>query len=214
MALVFFFKGLLVGFIVALPVGPVALVCIGRSLAKGRISGICSGIGAATADGVYSAVAGLGVTFISSFLMSHQMALRLTGGAVLILLGLHIALSKPPNREGDLSDTSLIGDYVSTFFLTLTNPLTILAFAAGFASLGMEGAPRKHLVPLVLVLGVFTGSALWWVLLGTIVGWCRHWITPNKLRLINKVSGAAISLFGLTVFLSTGTIILFELFWL
>jgi len=211
MALMLFVKGLLVGFMLAIPVGPIGLLCIGRSLAKGRISGVCSGLGAATADAVLGAVAGFGITFISSFLVSHQMPLRLAGGAVLVFLGFHIALTEPPSGTGDLRDKGLIGDYVSAFFLTLTNPLTILAFAAGFATLGVEGAARKHLVPLILVTGVFTGSALWWVMLSTIVGWCRNRITPKKLRLINKVSGCAIALFGFAVFLSAILIILSQL---
>ncbi|MGB9615807.1 MAG: LysE family translocator, partial [Desulfomonilaceae bacterium] len=120
MALTFFAKGLLVGFILAIPVGPIGLLCITRSLARGRISGIFSGLGAATADAVYAFVAGFGVTYISSFLMSHQVLLRLAGGAVLVLVGLHIALTKPPSRTKGLSDKGLLGDYVSVFFLTLT----------------------------------------------------------------------------------------------
>lgn len=208
MALTFFVKGLLVGFILAIPVGPIGLLCIGRCLARGRISGICSGFGAATADAVYGAIAGFGITFISSFLMSHQMLMKLAGGTVLVLLGIHIVLTKPPNRAGDLTDKGLVGDYISAFALTLTNPLTLLAFAAGFATLGVEGAAEKHFVPLFLVAGVFAGSALWWLTLSSVVGWCRNKITPNKLRLINKVSGSAIALIGLGVFLSAAAIIL------
>ncbi len=208
MALTFFAKGLLVGFILAIPVGPIGLLCITRSLAKGRISGIFSGLGAATADAVYASVAGFGVTYISSFLMSHQVLLRLAGGAVLLLVGLHIALTKPPSRTKGLRDKGLLGDYVSVFFLTLTNPLTMLAFAAAFATLGMEQAAVTHHVPFFLVPGVFTGSALWWLCLSTTVGWCRKKITPRRLRLINEVSGGAIAVFGFAVFLSAAMIIL------
>lgn len=208
MALTFFAKGLLVGFILAIPVGPIGLLCITRSLAKGRISGVFTGLGAATADAVYAFVAGFGVTYISSFLMSHQVLLRLAGGAVLVLVGLHIALTRPPSHTKGLSDKGLLGDFVSVFFLTLTNPLTMLAFAAAFATLGMEHAAVTRLVPLLLVAGVFTGSALWWLFLSATVGWCRKRITPRRLRLINEVSGGAIAVFGLAVFLSAAIIIL------
>jgi threonine/homoserine/homoserine lactone efflux protein len=133
----FFLKGLLLGFSIAAPVGPIGLLCIQRTIANGRRSGLVTGLGAATADGLYGAVAAFGLTTISGFLVGQQIWLRLIGGLFLLYLGSRTFLSKSAERAASSIHKNLFRDYASTVFLTITNPMTILSFAAVFAGLGL-----------------------------------------------------------------------------
>ncbi len=173
------------------------MLCIRRTLADGRVSGFASGLGAATADAIYGCIAGFGLTFISSFLVSQQTWLRLVGGVFLCFLGLKTLLKKPAEQAAGRDDKGLVGAFASTFFLTLTNPITIISFVAIFAGLGLAGASGSYLSASVLVLGVFLGSALWWLLLCSGVGTFRNKFNPSGLRWINRISGAVITGFGL-----------------
>jgi threonine/homoserine/homoserine lactone efflux protein len=196
----FFLRGLAIGFSIAAPVGPIGVLCIRRTLADGRASGLVSGLGAATADALYGCVAGFGLTFISNTLISQQVWLRLIGGAFLCYLGLKTFLARSAEQAATAKANSLVAAYVSTLFLTLTNPMTILSFAAIFAGLG--GASGNYVSALVLVLGVFVGSALWWLTLSTGVSLFRTKFTPHGLRWVNRVSGLVITTFGLFALLS------------
>jgi threonine/homoserine/homoserine lactone efflux protein len=158
-----FFRGLVIGFSIAAPVGPIGVLCIRRTLADGQVSGLVSGLGAATADAFYGCVAGFGLTFISSLLIDQQMWLRLFGGLFLLYLGIKTLLSKPAEKEANIKQSGLFSSYLSTFLLTITNPLTILSFAAIFAGLGLATATGSYSAALILVLGVFLGSAAWWL---------------------------------------------------
>ena len=202
----FLVRGLIIGFAIAAPVGPIGVLCIQRTLGKGRIYGLLSGLGAATADGTYGLIAGFGLTFISSFLIGQQLWIRLIGGVFLLYLGLRIILSKPAQREREQATTikgkNLLAAYVSTLFLTLTNPLTILSFAAIFAGIGAGGANRSYISAAVLVLGVFLGSALWWVILSSGVSILRTKLNTQALRWVNRISGAIIITFGVLALLS------------
>ena len=133
-------QGVIIGFSVAAPVGPIGLLCIHRTLANGRISGLASGLGAATADAVYGGIAGFGVTFVSIFLVSQRTPIHLAGGFFLLFLGVRIFLSNPRDMAAPPGNRSLSRDYLSTLALTLTNPVTILAFAAIFSGLGVTGS--------------------------------------------------------------------------
>jgi threonine/homoserine/homoserine lactone efflux protein len=195
----FFLRGVAIGFSIAAPVGPIGVLCIRRTLANGRASGLVSGLGAATADAVYGSVAGFGLTFVSNTLISQQLWFRLIGGVFLCYLGLKTLLAKPAEQAAPLGANSLIGAYASTFFLTLTNPMTILSFAAIFAGLG--GAGGNCVSAAVLVLGVFIGSALWWLTLSTGVSTFRTKFTPHGLRWVNRLSGLVIAAFGLLALL-------------
>jgi threonine/homoserine/homoserine lactone efflux protein len=195
-----FLKGLAIGFSIAAPVGPIGMLCIRRTLAEGRPSGLASGLGAATADAVYGCIAGFGLTLISSMLISQQVWLRLAGGVFLCFLGLKTLLARPAEEVAPASASSLAAAYVSTFFLTLTNPMTILSFAAILAGLG--GASGNYVSAAVLVLSVFMGSALWWLTLSAGVSLFRRKFTPHRLRWVNRISGLAISAFGLLALLS------------
>lgn len=189
-------RGLVVGLSIAAPVGPIGLLCIRRTLAQGRAHGLVSGLGAATADALYGCVAGFGLAAVSATLLRWQVWLGLIGGAYLIYLGLRtftspVAESAPVGRWQGIA-----GAYGSTLVLTLANPVTIVAFAAVMVGLGLAESDTGRAAQLVL--GVFLGSALWWLGLTTIVAILRRWVTGAALQWINRVSGIVIVAFGLT----------------
>ena len=196
-------RGLVVGFSIAAPVGPIGVLCIRRTLADGRAAGLVSGLGAVTADAIYGSIAGFGLTFISGFLLSQTGWLRLSGGAFLLLLGVRTLLSRPAERPAAASGTGLARAYASTFLLTLTNPATILSFAAVFAGLGLANVTTavpqgtRYLAAGLLVLGVFFGSALWWLLLSGGVSVFRSRFDARAMRWVNRLSGVVIAAFGI-----------------
>lgn len=196
MDITFLLKGLAIGFSIAAPVGPIGVLCIRRTLVQGRASGFVSGLGAATADAIYGCIAGFGLAFISSFLVGQQMWLSLVGGLFLCFLGLKILLARPAEQAASGAGNGLLGDYASTFFLTLTNPMTIISFAAIFAGLGLATGSGDYMSAGVLVLGVFIGSALWWLMLSTGVGAFRVKFNPHGMQWVNRISGAIITGFG------------------
>jgi len=198
----FLLRGVVIGFSIAAPVGPIGVLCIKRTLAEGHASGLISGLGAATADAIYGCIAGFGLTLISDFLISQQVWLRLVGGSFLCFLGFRTFLSKPAEQAASTKGKGLVGSYVSTFFLTITNPVTILSFAAIFAGLGIGGASVNHVSAALLVLGVFIGSALWWFILSGVANVFRAEFSRDKLKWINRVSGIIIATFGVIALLS------------
>ncbi len=191
-----FLEGIGIGFAIAAPVGPVGVLCIRRTLAEGRTSGFVSGLGAATADTVYGSVAALGLTFVADLLMGGESWLRLTGGAFLIFLGVRTFLTCPAERAAPAARSGLPGAYASTFFLTLTNPTTILSFAAIFAGLGAGDASGDVFSVMLLVTGVFLGSVMWWFVLSGTVSLFRAKLSARGLRWVNGVSGTVIAAFG------------------
>jgi len=196
----FFLRGLLIGFSIAAPVGPIGVLCIRRTLADGRLAGLASGLGAATADAFYGSLAGFGLTLVANFLVSQQTWLRLVGGLFLLFLGVKTFLSQPAADSGGPAGAKprgLWGAYLSTLLLTLTNPLTILSFAAIFAGLGLVETGGNPLSAGLLVLGVFSGSAAWWLLLSGGVSLLRGRVTPLVLQWINRLAGAVIAIFGI-----------------
>jgi threonine/homoserine/homoserine lactone efflux protein len=198
----FLLHGLIIGFSIAAPVGPIGVLCIRRTLAEGRVYGLVSGLGAATADAVYGCIAGFGITFVSSILVRQQMWLRLIGGVFICLLGVRIFLSKPSEQEAPAKRIGLFSAFASTFFLTLSNPVTILSFAAMFAGLGLGSTGGSYFSAAILVFGVFVGSALWWLVLSGSVSLFRARFTSAGLRWVNRISGMAIVGFGVGALLS------------
>lgn len=199
----FLLRGLVIGFSIAAPVGPIGVLCIRRTLAQGRIFGLLSGLGAASADAIYGCVAALGLALVSNFLVSQQFWLRLVGGVFLCFLGVRAFVAKPSEDVASLTRSGLVGAYVSTFLLTLSNPVTILSFAAVFAGFGVAGGSSGSYVnAAILVLGVFVGSALWWLILTGFVGLFRSKFNPDRLRWVNRISGILIVVFGLVILLS------------
>jgi threonine/homoserine/homoserine lactone efflux protein len=191
-----FLRGGLIGLSIAAPVGPIGVLCIRRTLAEGWSFGLVSGLGAATADAFYGCVAAFGLTFISAALVSHQLWLRLVGGVFLCYLGIRTLLAHPAEQELSAQESSLVRAYGSTLFLTLTNPVTILAFAAIFAGLGLAEASGGYSSAGLLVLGVFLGSAAWWLMLSSVVGLFRTRFSAAGLRWVNRISGIIILGFG------------------
>jgi threonine/homoserine/homoserine lactone efflux protein len=206
-----FIRSLFIGLSVAATIGPMSVLCMQRTMSRGFLYGLVSGLGIATADGFYSSVAGLGLTMIARFLLSQQLWIHLLGGLCLLYLGGKTMLTKPAERAAQTTQaigaTNFVGAYVSTFLLTLTNPLTILSFAAIFASLGAgSSVPGSMRGALLIIGGVFLGSLLWWFLLTGAISllrgspyvagsarW-RHWL--------NRISGGIIMLFGALALLS------------
>jgi threonine/homoserine/homoserine lactone efflux protein len=182
-------------------VGPIGILCIHRSLAKGRIYGFISGLGAASADAIYGAIAAFGLTIISSFLVEQQVWLHLVGGLFLLYLGVRTFFAPPANEEMPGERETLLGAYGSTFVLTLTNPLTILSFAAIYSGLGLVGQ-GGGLEAVIMVLGVFCGSATWWFLLSFGAGLFSTRVTAHSLMWINRLSGVIISSFGVAALFS------------
>jgi threonine/homoserine/homoserine lactone efflux protein len=193
----FFLRGLIIGFSIAAPVGPIGILCIRRTLTDGKIFGLLSGLGAATADATYGAIAGFGLTFISAILIGQAFWFRLIGGIFLCYLGVKTLLTKPAGEAASTKVVGLWGAYVSTVFLTLTNPTTILSFVAVFAGLGLANTKGDYFAATLLVFGVFTGSALWWLLLSSGVSLLRSQFNPRGLRWLNKVSGLVLLIFGI-----------------
>jgi threonine/homoserine/homoserine lactone efflux protein len=197
-----FFKGLVVGFLISTPVGPIGVLCIQRTLNKGKLHGIVSGLGAATADAIYGFVAVFGLTFISNFLVKEQMWLRLVGGIFLCYMGVRVFLLKSEQRTTPGNSSSYVRDYVSVFFLTLTNPITFLAFAATFAGLGLVNLIEHHIAALLLVAGVFVGAGLWWLILSGLTATFLGKLLYGRPAWLNKISGIVIVVFGLFVLLT------------
>lgn len=200
-----FLKGLAAGVAIAAPVGPVGVLCVHRTLVHGRIHGLLSGLGAAAADSVFAAVAALGLTVVADFLVQHQDWLRLGGGGLLLALGVRTLAIPMPSPGPDDKARGLTGDVVSTFALTLTNPVTLFSFIAVFAALGITARNAGLVHGALLVAGVFLGSALWWFLLSTGVGLIRTVMEDLYLRWIHHVSGALILAFGAGVLATLAT---------
>ncbi len=192
----FFVRGLAIGFSIAAPVGPIGVLCIRRTLTQGRAQGFVSGLGAATADGAYGFVAAFGLTSVTAVLVGQQWWLRLVGGAFLVYLGARIFVSTPAAEAPAVGATGLTGAYASTLVLTLTNPLTILSFAAVFAGLGLGAIRAAYEDAVLIVAGVFLGSALWWAVLTTVVVTFRSAVGGLALRWLNRAAGAVIATFG------------------
>lgn len=191
-----FLRGLVLGFTIAAAVGPMAILCMRRTLVQGQLTGLLTGLGIATADGCYALTAAFGLTFISNVLIGHRIWLELIGGAFLCYLGLQIIRSRPATNAATTVQTRhLLGAYGSALGLTLTNPLTILSFAALFAGLGLGNA-ASYGASALLVLGVFLGSLGWWIFLTTAVRAVRNRLTGTVLTWINAISGAIITAFG------------------
>lgn len=203
-------RGLILGFAIAAPVGPIGVLCIRQTLASGWLSGLVSGLGAATADAIYGSIAGFGLTAIAGLLVNQQTPLQLIGGSFLCYLGIRtlrhaqtIHVTSPDSLDSlehtsspsSLNRRTLATHYATTLLLTLTNPATILSFTAIFASLGIAALPTPRLA-LVLVIGVFCGSALWWLLLSSGAALLRSRLTATHLKWVNQLSGLMIAVFG------------------
>ena len=190
-------KGLIIGLSISVPVGPIGILCIRRTLSRGRMVGFLSGLGAATADSFYGAIAGFGLTFLVNFLIGKQYWLHLIGSALLVILGVKTFLSKPAEQGTPVDGSNRWHAYLSTFFLTLTNPMTVIFFVAVFAGLGVGSESNHYLLAGILVTGIFIGSAMWWLVLSGFTGLLQKLLNPKRLQWLNRISGLIILGFGL-----------------
>jgi len=186
----FLLKGLLVGVVIAVPVGPVGILCIRRTILDGRLAGLFSGLGAATADSLFGIVAGFGLTVVSDSLFYYQDFLRIGAAAFLLYVGITSLMSDPDaRRRSDSDPEGLFGDFASTFVLTITNPVTILSFIAIFGAIGFTGQQATLGHAAILVAGVWCGSFLWWIGLIAAAGLLRLTFQRRHLVWINRGSG-------------------------
>jgi putative LysE/RhtB family amino acid efflux pump len=195
----FLAKGLALGFAIALPVGPIGVLCFRRALDEGFWPAVAGGLGTATADAAYAAVAAFGITAVSTLLLDFERALAITGGIVLLWVGVRAFRSRPAGPPAEARGRGLASMFTATFLLTLANPTTILSFAAVFAGLGLVGAMGHGAAAGVLTLGVFAGSMLWWILLSGAVSALRSRVSPSALAWVNRSSGVLLFAFGVFV---------------
>ena len=191
-----FVQGIIIGLTLAVPVGPLSLLCIRRSVADGRLHGILSGIGVATADSFYAAITVLGLTFISSLIIAWQVLFRFLTGIILILIGIRVFLSVPAGVSANTEHEPYLRDYLSMLALAIANPLTLIFFIAILPGFGVVFHEISVFSASAFVAGVFFGSTVWWVILCGSVGSVRFRISGKNLGLINRVSGVLISCFG------------------
>ena len=200
-------SGLVIGLIVALPIGPVNLICIRRTLALGPVNGFVSGLGAALGDGVFAIITAFGFTAVAQWFHGFSATLELTGGVLLIIFGVSTYFSDPLHGRGveqvasrQVGAPSLVRAFASTFALTITNPATLFGFATLFATLGgFSGAKASFADAAIVVAGVVAGSTLWWFTLTTIVGYFHAKIDSSVMKWINHISGALVAVSGVVV---------------
>jgi len=200
----FLIKGIIVGFLASIPLGPVGVLCIQRTINKGRTSGLFSGMGAATVDAFFALVAALGLTFIINFIEEQQFYIQMIGGGVLIFLGTRIFNTNPIQqiRRHRKKKNKLIEDFISVFFLTLSNPLAIFLFVAAFAGIGVVTSKDSSVKSSLIIAGVFIGATIWWASLTFFVDLFRKKFRLKQLWWINKIAGVIIIIFGIAAMLS------------
>jgi len=190
-------SGVVMGLIAAVPIGPVNLICIRRTFAFGPLNGFMSGLGAALGDGIFAAIMGFGLTWIAQLIEGYATVIELIGGAMMVWMGYRTFISPPVPRcseeKADSEGTNLARAMVSTFALTVTNPVTLLSFGVMFASLGglAGGAGSFHDATFV-VAGVVGGSAGWWLALTTVIGLFHTRIDERAMRMINRICGVLV----------------------
>ncbi len=204
MDLIFIINGILIGIIVSAPVGPIAALVIQRSLNKGFQSGFITGLGAAFADIVYAVIAGFSISFISDFLIDNQTYIRFIGGLFLIFIGFRLFYSNPAKqiRKLRLKGNNYFKDFLSSFFVTISNPITILAFGYAFSEINLIGHGTGSTPIILLIWAVFSGAILWWLALAGIVTIFKKRIRLRSLILVNRITGSLIIIFAIYLVLS------------
>lgn len=193
-------KGLILGFCIAAPIGPVGLLCIRRTLQSGFFAGVSSGMGAAFADAFYASVAAFGLTMISDSLAEFRIQIRILGGLLLLLMALKMLLSKPITGNRKVTHRGLFGNLLTSFLITMTNPATIISFIAIFAGIGLITSDRYEAA--MLVSGVLLGSSSWWVLLSSFIANVRTAPLAKNIKMINTISSVMLGIFGICAIIS------------
>ncbi|MBM7855089.1 threonine/homoserine/homoserine lactone efflux protein [Desulfohalotomaculum tongense] len=197
----FFIKAAIAGLLLSVPIGPVNLLCIRRTLVKGRIIGLVTGLGASSADSFFAFISAFGLSFIVNFFEREEAVLTIGGGILLCLLGIRTFFAVPKDQSSKYVSRGLFSAYVSSLLLTLANPVTIIAFTAIFASFGVDNESRTFSFSFMVALGVFTGATLWWVALSSVVSLFRNKFNNNGIIWMNRISGVLITIFGIITLL-------------
>ncbi len=197
-----FLKGMLIGIIIALPFGPIGIMCMQHSVIRGMAYGLVAGLGAALADAMYGALAGFGVSMSSEFLEANQIFFQIIGAVFLCFLGLKSYFSRPKTVAEIEDSESFQKIFAGTFLLTLTNPFTLLCFAGIYAGLGLCTSSEGALATLALSAGVFVGSAFWWILISFGMSMLKHKIDLKWVGNINRISGVVLLCFGIAASLA------------
>jgi threonine/homoserine/homoserine lactone efflux protein len=192
-----FATGIIIGFAIAAPVGPVGVLCAQRTITRGPVAGLVSGLGAAVADSIFGMIAAFGLSIVAEWIFEHQIWVRLVGGIFLLVLGVRILGTRPPASAASApSNDNAVKHFVSTFVLTITNPITILSFAGIFAAFGVIERIATLAQGWILVAGVFVGSSLWWLLIALAAGLFRRWISHEGMRYVSITSAIIMLAFG------------------
>jgi threonine/homoserine/homoserine lactone efflux protein len=203
MLLGFFLKGLSVGAVIAVPIGPVGVICVRRTILDGRLVGLASGLGAAAGDALFGTVAAFGLSFVAKSLLGYESLLTAGGACFLLVLGGRALFARPlAARAAPPDPESLVGDFLSTFALTVANPITLLTCLGIFAAIGLGGSHATLGDAAMLVLGVFTGSLIWWVALAFGVARIFPALAPRDLAWINRTSGGILLLSGVALLIA------------
>jgi len=200
----YFIKSIIVGFSVSVPLGPIGVLCIQRTINKGQLSGFFSGFGAALSDTVYAIIAGFGLTYVISFIEKHQLFFQLIGAVVLIMFGISTFSTNPIKqlRKQRQKGNNIFSDIISTFFITISNPLALFVFIAVFAGFGLVNNLSDFKTNVIVILGILTGASLWWYFLTTIVNLFRRKINLRRLWWLNKIAGGIIILFSIVAIIA------------
>ncbi len=203
-----FIKGIIIGFLVSAPLGPIGIMCIQRTLNRGYMAGFVSGLGAAAADIIFALIAGFGLTIIISFIEKQQIYFQILGGLFVLYIGFRIFNTNPVKqlRLQRLNKTRLSQDFASVFLLTISNPMAILLFIAIMAALKVANDLLSFFELSILTAGIAGGAILWWFVLASIANRFRKRIRLKSIWWLNKITGSVVFLFGLVVIISVWVI--------
>ena len=196
-------KGILIGLLVSVPLGPIGVLVIQRTVNKSRVAGLLSGMGAALSDTLYAIIAGFSLTYVVDFIRQYELMLQFMGAMVVLGLGVHIFLKDPVSdfRRNRLQGNTHFKDIVSTFLVTFSNPLSVFVFLAIFTSSGVASQLEHPTHSLIVILGIFIGALIWWFSLSGLISLFRHKISLRILWWINKTAGLLLVLFVLITIL-------------
>jgi threonine/homoserine/homoserine lactone efflux protein len=199
MLVTLFVKGFVIGFIIAAPVGPINIMCVRRTIVHGRLAGLVTGSGAALADTILGAIAIFGLAFLEQFLLHERLWLALGGSVFLVIMGIRSLLKSPPKLVSGRDPTSLIGDFTSSFALTLSNPITILSFLGIFAAFGVHPDEEIGADDWATMLGVMSGAFTWWLTVISLAGMFHGRFTVSGLIWANRITGVVMLVFAAIV---------------
>jgi len=191
-----FIKGLIIGFVIAVPIGPTGLLCMSRSLYGGSRYGLLSWLGVATGDALAGGVAALGLTMVSNFFFERHAWLHFLVGLVFCYFGIRILITSPAKPVPIVGQSKLLGGYTSTLFLTVTSPATFASVFGMYAGLGVKIPKDEYLSAALLAAAIFIGTAAWWLAIGVTLSFCRNGLSRSAISTINIVSGALIMAVG------------------